>query len=487
MKNLVRFVIIGAAAVAALTVAFILLLFNPTRTTSDIILFASGQATDVRSVFVSNEHGDFHFYFDFEEGGYVADDIPPYLIDVDAFVEFLTRSSQLVALRAIPADASRTNRDYVLRETGVSNPEAFVQIEFFDGRYFTLTIGATERVSGNSFALVSGNGVERPPNYVYVIPQFLAQQFLLPKTQVITRYLTPRLTLSSPLSAIRDITFEGGSLSEPVVIRSTTGADTETALAAISFGTATHIVYGASVYQLDQAYGIEVFGSLFGIRGDIAGYNLSDEDFTALGFDTPYMTIRYEMVSGVAGDLIDMLLRVVPAEDGRFYATLNDICAVFIIDRLPFIDIQFERLPLRWFLTPMLMDLSAVVVSTPYGVHRFDIDNTNPRDPVITYAGREVSVTLFRSFFRLITSASHDGTYLGVLPRPVEDAMLQIKYIYTSPEKQPDTLTLYPGQARRANVFVNGVGRFAMRDLFAQRVIEGLENLIQGQPIEVNW
>ena len=481
MRNLVRCVIAGAIVVAVLALIFILLLYNPKQKTPDIILFASGQATDIRQIAVSNGYGDFLFYFDFDEGGYVTDDIPPFLIDLDAFVDFMARSSQIAALRAIPPG------NYDLNETGVSNPSAKVQIEFFDGRYFTLTIGAIERISGNYYALINGSGIDNSRNYVYIIPQSLAQQFLLPKTQVITKYLTPQLQLSSPLSAIRDITFTGGSLSAPVIIRSVTGADAETALAAKSFGTATHIVFGASRYQLDQAYGIEVFGSLFAIRGDIVEYDLSDEDFTAYGFDTPYMTVRYDMVNDMSGEITNMLLRIAAAENGRFYATINDIYAVFIIDRQPFIDIQFEKLILRWFLTPMLMDISGLVVSTPNGSHHFDIDNTNPREPVITHNGQELNVSLFRSFFRLITSASHDGTYLGLLPPPVGDPILRLTYIYSSPEKQSDTLALYPGEARRANVYVNGAGEFAMRELFAQRVTEGLENLILAQPIEENW
>ena len=480
MKNLVRFVIIGAVVVAVLALTFILLLHNPKELPNEAIVFASFQATDVNSVTVNNEYGDYCFQFDFEEGGYVTDDIPPFLVAVDTFVEFITHCAQLVALRAIPPGA------YDLHETGLSNPQANVHIEIFDGSYFDLAIGVMERISGNYYALISGTGVERL-DYVYIIPQSTVQQFLLPKTQIITKYLTPQLQLSSPLAAIRDITFSGGGLLSPVVIKSTTGADAETALAAKSFGTATHIVHGASLYQLDQVYGIEVFGALFGIRGDIVGYELSDEDLSAFGFDEPYMTIKYDMVNDMAGELVQMLLRITPAEDGHFFATLNDIEAVFVIDRLPFIDIQFERLILRWFLTPMLMELSGVFVSTPSGSYRFDIDNTNPREPVITYDGRELSVALFRSFFRLITSASHDGTYLGPLPRPTGKPMLQITYIYTSPEKQSDTLELYNGEARRANVYVNGAGEFAMRDLFVQRVTEGLENLILGQPIEENW
>jgi len=65
--------------------------------------------------------------------------------------------------------------------------------------------------------------------------------------------------------------------------------------------------------------------------------------------------------------------------------------------------------------------------------------------------------------------------------------MLSITYEYTAPGKEPDVLALYPGEARRALVFVNGAGEFAMKDQFAARVLEGCESLLAGRPIEENW
>ena len=475
MKNLVRCVLIGGAAVVLLATLFLALLLNPQQTAPTGVVFASGQATDVESVSVSNESGTFHFFFDFEEDGFVVDDIPPYLVDLDAFVAFMAGCARLSALRAIP------KRDIDLQYAGLLEPSAKVQIAFFDGTSINLSIGGRERISNNYYALVNDS------DYVYIISHALARPFLAPKTQVITQLLTPPLALSSPLSAIRDITFTGGGLEQPVTIAATADANPDVQLAAISFGAPTHIVRGAANYQLDQTYGVDIFGSLFAITGDIVAYGLNEAELAAFGFDSPYMTVEYSMVNGMDADLRHMHLKIAEAGEGRFYITLAGISAVFLIDRLPFMDIEFERLPLRWFLTPLLMDLSAVTIQAPDREHRFEIDNSDVLNPIISYDGQELSVELFRAFFRLITSAAHDGTYLGAHLPPEGEALLRIIYEYSVPGKQPDILALYPGVERRVHVFINGAGEFAMRDLFVQRVLEGAEDLIFGRPIEENW
>ena len=48
MSKLVRWVIIAGAVTALLAVVFVLLLYNPAQKTSDVIVFSSGKAADVR-------------------------------------------------------------------------------------------------------------------------------------------------------------------------------------------------------------------------------------------------------------------------------------------------------------------------------------------------------------------------------------------------------------------------------------------------------
>jgi len=471
--------VIGVALIAILALIFIIILITePQDASSDTVQFASGEPTDILSVTVSNSYGVFRFYFDDTEGGYAIDDIPPFIVDLDVFINFLTNSASLFAIDHI------LHNDTDLQLYGLDQPSAEIEIVFFDGKALNLNLGTAEQISGYYYGTVSGY------DGVFLFSPAMVGQFLLPKTQVISRFVTPPLAVSSPLSAIRDVTFTGGELAFPVTILTTSGKSGDVALEALSFGGATHIVRGAATWQLDQTYGVQILGSLFGIEAvGIAGYDLSNAELVMYGFDSPYMSVDYDMVNGVGADVSHMKLSVAPAEAGLYYATIEGSGVVYVIDREPFLDIRYELLLVRWFLTPFLMDLSAVTVRAPETSYRFELDNSDPLNPVVTHDGQSIDVTLFRAFFRLITGAAHDGNHLGKLPppKPGEQEQLAIIYEYSKVGKSQDILTLYPGDVRRHNVYVNGAGEFSIKDLFAQRVIEGCKNLIAGNTIEENW
>lgn len=473
MKTLVKTLLILAGVVLALGVTFVALLMQPSAVqTSETVTFVSMKPVDISSVTVENRAGTYCYYY--EDDGYVLDDIPANIADLSVFIDFMTNCSKLSAIRRIEGEASEAN--------GLTTPGATVELQFFQGNTLRLEIGNQEKISGNYYVAVQGF-----PG-VYLMEQAMAAPFLLPKTQVISKDVTEPLNVTSPLSAIRDITFAGGDLAEPVTILSTSGGDEQVRSAALSFGSATHLVRGAGIYQLDQAYGIEIFGSLFGIHAQgVVGYNLTEEEIQSLGFDHPWMTVDYDMLTGAGEETVHCVLQVVRLADNAFYAVLSGTGAVFLIERQAFMDIQFEKLMLRWFLTPMLMDVSAVTIEGGGQQYRFSIDNADKKNPMITCNQSDVETELFRSFYRLLTSAAHDGAYLGKLPEPSEDALLTITYEYLLPDKSPDIMTLYPGGVRRVNVFVNGAGEFAMKDQFVSRVLAGCQNLLAGQPIEENW
>lgn len=474
MKKLVRTVVVLAVVCAVFLAAFLLLLREPQEVVSDGAVFTDVQPVDIQSVSVTNASGEYRYYY--EDDGYVLDDIPPEICDLDAFIEFMTNCGQL------RADQRVAREDALPAEYGLDEPAATAVIEMFDGSALTLHVGNQETVSQNYY--VSADGFDG----IYVMSKELASQFLVSKKLVISYYATPELAVSSPLSAVRDVTFSGGALEAPVTIRTTSGGGEEVRLEALSFGTPTHIVKGAGVYQLDQAYGIEVLGSLFGIEAtDIVGYNLTDEQIASLGFDAPYMTVEYDMVNSADGaDAVHCVLKLVQIDENSFYSMLEGTGIVYQIGRPAFVDLQYDKLFLRWFLTPLIMDLSDVTIEGAQGSYRFEIDNGDLRNPVVTCNGQTVDTELFRAFFRLITSAAHDGNYLGALT-PQGSPVLQIRYGYRDEAKQDDLMQLYTGDARRVNVFVNGSGEFAMKDTFVERVEQACQDLLAGNAIEENW
>ncbi len=477
MKKLVHCAIACAVVVAVLGTALLVLLRQvPPAAQGGAVVFTSAEPMDIASVTVKNGTGEYRFYKEGE--GYVLDDIPADLADIDTFIAFMVNCGNLSAARRVDNDDTAASpADY-----GLDAPAATADIRLLNGNATTLSVGGQEQLSGDYYVSVSGF------DGVYLMPAAKALPFLGPKTQVISRFVTPQLAVSSPLSAVRDAMFTGGELAAPVSIQATTGGDEAVKLAAMSFGTATHIVRGAGVYQLDQTYGVEILGSLFGLESTgIAGYGLSDAEIAAFGFDDPYMTVEYDMQNGADADVQHCVLKLAKTDGADFYAYLEGRPIVYTVARPAFADIVYDKLFLRWFLSPLLMDLSGVTVADGKTEVVFDIDNTDTKNPVVTQNGAPVDVETFRALFRLLTSAAHDGTYRGAMDMPDGTPALTVTYTYTDPAKAPDVLQLFPGDARRLDVFVNGAGEFAMKDTYAPRVLEGVNSLLAGEPVDENW
>ena len=48
-------------------------------------------------------------------------------------------------------------------------------------------------------------------------------------------------------------------------------------------------------------------------------------------------------------------------------------------------------------------------------------------------------------------------------------------------------MNLYSGSVRRVNVEVNGVTEFDMKASFVDAMINAIQNILAGEPIEENW
>lgn len=474
MKRLMQLLLVELIVVAGLAAALAALLLTAPGSETESYVFSAREVTDITSVQVENENGTVSVTT--QDGGYLIDGVPSELVDTDAFIEFLTACSQ-VATQQRAAGGGADAAQY-----GLSEPRAQMTASYSDGETLTLYLGAQESVSGDYYFSIEGE------SGVYLLPEELAQWYLIPKESLISFYVTPELAVSSPLSALQDVTFSGGPLDAPVTIESVSAGDEEVQQLARSFGAATHIVRGAGVYELDQTYALEMLTPLCGMTGDsIVAYGLTEEQEDAMGFADPYMQVEFDYLNG-AETAEHYILRFLPAmEDGSyFYVNAKGSGVVYIIARPAFLDISYEKLLLRWFLSPLLMDVSGITVESSAGRYDFAIDNTDARNPVVTLDGAAVDVELFRDFFQLLGSAANDGTYLGVQPAPSGEAVMTITYHYTD-GKADDVMALYAGDSRRVNVYVNGVCEFAMRDVFVERVNQALPALAAGESFDINW
>lgn len=474
MKRLIRLLIAEIAVTAALAVALAALLLSTPDSGTQTRVFAARAVTEIVSVQVENERGGLSVST--QDGGYLVDGVPSELVDTQTFIDFLTACSHVSALQQV-ADNPDDLTPY-----GLTQPQAQMTAAYADGESLTLYLGAQESISGSYYFSVEGD------DGVYLLSEEYAQWYLIVKESLISFLVTPELTTSSALSAVLDVTFSGGGLEEPVTIESVSAGDETVRQLARSFGAPTHIVRGAGVYELDQTYALEMLTPLCGMTGQsIYYYGLTEEQEDALGFAQPYMQVEFDYKTG--DDTVEhYILRFLPATDdgSYFYVNARGSGLVYLVARPAFIDLEYDKLLLRWFLSPLLMDVTGITVEGSAGRYDFAIDNTDTRNPVVTLDGAEVDITLFRSFFQLLGSAANDGDYLGEQPAPAGSPVMTITYHY-SDGKANDVMALYAGGTRRVNVYVNGVCEFAMKDAFVQRVEQALPALAAGENFDINW
>ena len=475
-KKMLKLICAGLAVILLLAAGVIILNNQTAETVTGVKIFADKAPSDILELKIQNSSGSYSVYYDESEDGYVFDDIPAGIIDIDGFFALMEHSCGFGSLRLVKEHADN------LSLYGLDDPAAIISVAFRDGQTFSMAVGDKEKVSGNYYGSVLSDDEK---DNVYIFAAEDMAYFLLKKESYISYQVTPELNVSSPLSAVRDITFSGSALSDPVSVTAVTSSDMETYLAARSFGPATHIVRMDGVYELDQTYGIEILGSVLGIRAlDIAGYNVSDEELSALGFDDPYMQVDFSLKNGTEY-IADYQLKLVPS--GQYYLayTLGS-GVVYVIEPPAFISLDRTKLCLRWFLSPLRTDLADLTVEFDGETYIYTSGTDEDGTIFATVNETPLDRELFFSFYRLVTGASSEGVYLEN-PVNTGDPVMIITYNYNIEGKEPDVMKLYEGSLRRVNVEINGITEFDMKASFVDAVKTACHNTLTGDKIEENW
>ena len=104
-------------------------------------------------------------------------------------------------------------------------------------------------------------------------------------------------------------------------------------------------------------------------------------------------------------------------------------------------DIDYTKLMLRWFLSPLRLDLESLTVSFDGSTYVYQSGKNNDGTQYAFVNDQEMDIDLFYSFYRLVTSAASDGQYLT--DAVVDGApLMTITYNYIDPNKSPDVMTV---------------------------------------------
>ncbi|MDR2630459.1 MAG: hypothetical protein LBC60_06005, partial [Spirochaetaceae bacterium] len=262
---------------------------------------------------------------------------------------------------------------------------------------------------------------------------------------------------------------------------------------ASSFGAASHLIRSPVLHEIDQKECIDVFSSLTGLLNiEVFAYNLSDKELAELGFDHPWVMAEYDYKRSEEEEPLRIVLRVARNREG-YLLIRDDQRVIHRIENKAFISTAYEKLVMRWFLTPFITDLESIRIilgqdTGPTAGQAFVIRLSGEDNPSLTVAldGKPLDIELFRKFYRLLISASNDGVLLEQ-PVPEGPPLLGVTFAYRDRKKKDDVMIFTRGTLRRLKVTVNGVTEFSMLERYLPVTTTALEALADGRDFSTDW
>jgi len=439
---------------------------------------------DLREIHVKNQHNEYSLWQ--RDEGIVFADLPAEQTNLEYMGFLMAAAAQVeyetLVLEGEPSPAADLSR------YGLDTPRAEVSIHYSNGEKLSLYFGEEEKISRGTYFSIKGKGD------VYLMHQSRAVWFLFPLTRYISFYIVPSMGFQSPLSAIQKLTLSGQAFPRPIVIEEVRSDNPGEMRDAASFGVATHLIRLPVLHEIDQGECIAVFGSLAGLLNkDVLAYNCTDEELAAFGFtdrlndpaNNLWVKAEYDFLRNKDAETEHIVLRVARYEGG-YILVRDDQRVVHRIENEAFIETKYERLVMRWFLTPFVTDLTNMELNLGGRNYAFSFSGETNRELAVSLNGKPLPIELFRKFYTLLISAANDGLLLEQ-PVPKTEQLMSLSFYYKDNQKKPDTMKLYSAGSRRLNVEVNGITEFAMLRRYITVVEQALEALTQDRDFPVNW
>ena len=428
---------------------------------------------DVASVTVQNTHGS---YTAKRSGdGVFVEGIPAAKTNTEYVDMLLDEASDVQYLQRVTSDLSK------LADYGLAKPEATVDIAYKDGGALRLLIGAKEPISGDRYFMQDGAGE------VLLMKNNRSIRFTMSVEKYIDFIIIPPEAGASALNEIGDIRFSGVNFPEPIALRAMLGADEALTLSGLSFGAFTHLIVSPGLYEGNANALTALADQMLGLLSEeIVAYNCNGEQLAAYGFDAPFLRVDFDYKNGEDAPVTPYTLRVAQYEGG-YIATVNDEGVVYKIIDQPFLHFTYDDLILRWFVSPLIPDVSALTVADKNGTKRYELSGEDARDMAVTCDGAPVDAALFRRYYNLATSAAANEGRLAETPALSGEPLLTLRYSYRSENKADDVLEFYPATARRVYVRVNGACEFTMRENFLPCLGAAGDALARGETFATDW
>ncbi len=493
-----RNLIIGAAFVLVLVALLLVLLFGPgsqesaesdtessstvSSTTVELIV---SEANDISELQVENATGSYTISriqaaTEEEDAVYGIEELSDFDENQDELSGMIDEFANVSAVRLIEANAPD------IEKYGLTDPTCVIRTFYDDGTEHVITIGNTLTTGSGAYMMVDDDpnvysmGNSKTSRLNYSMLDYLDKNVI----ETWESYTDDDGNeVTAPTIGYLEVT--GGTLEETLRIEPLT--EEELSSSSSAYGSTYKIV---EPFEADMRYRSDSEGNdqnavyttgLQQLTADsIAKLNPTEEDLTALGFDSPYCTISFER-DGT--EYIWTVGNDTTASDGSAAHYLmtegKDLIYVVTDANLPWISINIDNMYSSLMLLPNINDVSAIDLMIYDQTWSFEIDAAADEDSDIVphIDGEEVDLENYRDMYQYLLSAPAEGIYDGD-----EDAgTLVASFTYHYRDGGSDTVELFDLGDRTCILSINGDKQWTTRIAYVQHLQSNMEKLLNGE------
>ena len=362
-----------------------------------------------------------------------------------------------------------------LAQFGLATPQATATAQFGDAS-FTLTVGGQAPGSSSYYAMVPGD------SSLYLV-YGLESLFWTEKNFITTILTSPPDPTGQSVTLPQSVTLDGAVRPQPLVLGSR-----ETTQQEQMAGISGLVILSHNNKELDYDKGAKALATLLSVTADKAlVYKPTDEQLAQYGLAEPYSTADFTWLDA-QGREQSCSLRVSQPKDGIAYLVQagNPVLYEITASKLPWLELQYQDIASRLFLTPFIGDVRTLTVEGP-GVEEVytlsTIQDADGKDDyqAVNSKGAQMDMALFKKLYQCVIGLPGE-TFTTEAPDPAAQPLLTVTYAYKD-GRPDDVLQLLPGPTLQAYVSLNGVTEFLTKSKYADTVLQNIHRLEAGESI----
>ncbi len=486
MKSNLKILIAGAVLLVVLIAAVIVLNSvgvgdeeNTEETTTTAVqelskLLYDKDPVTIENIHVKNSTGEY--------------DIKKYADDAWFIPEFMGHNHNTSAVSTALESAATVTSQQVASENasdlsvyGLDAPRAEVTIEFDDDAQTVkkMLIGADSPSSGLTYICFDGENTVHAVNTSEIECYFNDKFYYIAKT-VYTAKQPADASDTTNYSKIDSITISRKDIDYDIVLEYDIRQDSEDI---VSGNSSSHIMTSPVRLDLNPDASYNVINNVFGLTASkVAVVSPSDETLAQFGLDDPFAEVSFDIVGGDFRLLIGDEYTDENGNKSGYYCYADGFDIIYIFDKasIPWAEVMPLDITMSMITTTYVYNISTIDIETA-DIKKHFVLNGDSENFKVTCDDMEISGDNFKNYYQYILRAPAEELYLESTAAAA-DIKITIAHSFGT-----DVIEFIPSEDRKSIIRVNGVTSFKCRTVYADRLIENLNHLLNGEDIVTTW